>query len=244
MREPRHSSKHENLGKALSRFRIEHASFLASGNGNRAISPTESLLVLPRATVKIAELSTVCRATARGAWNTAVIEVPQAGPITMKRAVFLDRDGVINRAPAEGDYILRWDDFHFLPGVAEAISSLQGAGWTVIVVSNQRCVAKGLLTIAELEAIHQKMKEELAKAGARLDGIYYCPHEKEPPCDCRKPSPGMFLRAARAHQIDLSVSWMVGDSENDIEAGRRAGCRTVRILADALADRDSDDLAF
>src|ERR1700746_3271529 len=109
----------------------------------------------------------------------------------MKRAVFLDRDGVINRGAAEGDYILRWDDFRFLPGVAEAITSLRDAGWSVIVVTNQRCVSKGLLTIAELEAIHQKINEELAQTGAKVDGIYYCPHEKEATCDCRKPSPGM-----------------------------------------------------
>lgn len=162
----------------------------------------------------------------------------------MKPAVFLDRDGVINRGPDEGGYILRWADFRFLPGVAEAISSLNGAGWKVIVVSNQRCVGKGLLTIAELDAIHQRMNDELAKAGAKLDGIYYCPHEKEPPCDCRKPLPGMFLRAAREHEIDLSLSWMVGDSESDIEAGKSAGCRTIRINAEAPADGISDYFAF
>jgi D-glycero-D-manno-heptose 1,7-bisphosphate phosphatase len=163
------------------------------------------------------------------------------GGIIMKRAVFLDRDGVINRAAAEGDYVLRWEDFHFLPGVAEAISAMRHAGWTVIVVSNQRCVGKGLLTIAELEAIHQRMGVELARANAKLDGVYYCPHEKEPPCDCRKPSPGMFLRAAREHQIDLGSSWMVGDSESDIQAGRRAGCRTVRIAAEPSAEGESSD---
>lgn len=166
----------------------------------------------------------------------ATVRRPLRTCTNMKKAVFLDRDGVINRPAAEGDYILRWDDFHFLPGVAEAISSLRGAGWNVIVVSNQRCVGKGLLQIAELEAIHQKMAAELAKAGAPLDGVYYCPHEKEPPCDCRKPSPGMFFRAAREHQIELAASWMVGDSESDIEAGKRAGCRTVRIIYEPAAE--------
>ena len=162
----------------------------------------------------------------------------------MKRAVFVDRDGVINRGAAEGDYILRWDDFRFLPGVAEAITSLRAAGWRIIMVTNQRCVGKGLLTIAELEAIHQKMTEELATAGAKLDGIYYCPHEKESRCDCRKPSPGMLLRAANEHNINLSVSWMVGDSESDMESGKRAGCRTIRITAEAPADGNSDYFAF
>jgi len=159
----------------------------------------------------------------------------------MKRAVFLDRDGVINRKAAEGGYVTRWEDFHFFLGVAEAIKSLHRAGWSVIVISNQRCVAKGLLTIAELEAIHQKMLEELARSGAKLDGIYYCPHDEEPPCSCRKPSPGMLLTAAQEHQIDLTSSWLVGDSESDIEAGKRAGCRTVRIVTDLTAETEGAD---
>lgn len=159
----------------------------------------------------------------------------------MKRAVFIDRDGVINRKAEEGAYVTRWEDFHLLPGVAEAISLLDRAGWSVIVISNQRCVAKGLLTIAELEAIHQKMLEELARSGAKLHGIYYCPHDKEPPCSCRKPSPGMLLKAAQEHQIDLTSSWIVGDSDSDIEAGRRAGCGTVRIIADPPEESESAD---
>jgi histidinol-phosphate phosphatase family domain/HAD-superfamily hydrolase, subfamily IIIA len=159
----------------------------------------------------------------------------------MKRAVFLDRDGVINRKAAEGQYVTRWEDFHFLPGVAEAISLLDRAGWSVIVISNQQCVAKGLLTIAELETIHQKMLEELARSGANLDGIYYCPHDKESFCSCRKPSPGMLERAAQEHQIDLTSSWVVGDSESDIEAGKRAGCGTVRIVADLPGESDRAD---
>src|SRR5215470_16810871 len=101
----------------------------------------------------------------------------------MNRAVFLDRDGVINRKAPEGAYITCWEDFQFLPGVAEAIALLNKAAWSVIVVSNQRCVALGLLTKAELEEIHRRMSHELVRAGARLLDIYYCPHEKEPPCD-------------------------------------------------------------
>jgi len=159
----------------------------------------------------------------------------------MKRAVFIDRDGVINRKAEEGAYVTRWEDFHMLPGVAEAISLLDRAGWSVIVISNQRCVAKGLLTITELEAIHQKMLEELSRSGANLGGIYYCPHDKEPPCSCRKPSPGMLLTAAQEHQIDLTLSWIIGDSDSDIAAGRRAGCGTVRIIAELPAESESAD---
>ena len=159
----------------------------------------------------------------------------------MKRAVFLDRDGVINRKAVEEAYVTRWEDFHFLPGAAEAISLLVGAGWSVIVVTNQRCIAKGLLTVPELETIHRKMLDELVKAGADLEAIYYCPHEKQPPCTCRKPLPGMLFTAAHEHQIDLASSWMVGDSEKDVEAGKRAGCRTVLITSDSKAGSEFAD---
>jgi histidinol-phosphate phosphatase family protein len=132
----------------------------------------------------------------------------------------------------------------FLPGVVEAVSLLGGAGFRVIVVTNQRCVAKGLLTVPELNKIHQRMCGELAAAGAVIDGIYYCPHEEEPPCSCRKPAPGLLLTAARSHQIDLPASWMIGDSDRDVEAGRRAGCRTVRILnSDQVASSVADLIA-
>ena len=146
------------------------------------------------------------------------------------RAVFLDRDGVINRKHPEDGYVTCWEDLRFLPGVAESIALLNHANFRVIVVSNQRCVARGLVTPQTLDSIHQRMCDWLAAAGARIDAIYYCPHETQPPCSCRKPAPGMLLTAAREHQVDLAASWMIGDSEIDIEAGRNAGCRTVRLL--------------
>jgi D-glycero-D-manno-heptose 1,7-bisphosphate phosphatase len=148
----------------------------------------------------------------------------------MKKAVFLDRDGVINRKPPEGEYVTRWEDLELLPGVAEAITVLAKAGFLVIVVSNQRCVAKGLLTVRELDSIHQRMCDKLAGVGAVITDVYYCPHDAHPPCDCRKPAPGMLLAAVRNHEIDLAGSWMVGDSDTDVEAGKKAGCRTARIL--------------
>ena len=148
----------------------------------------------------------------------------------MRSAVFLDRDGVINRKAPEGQYITRWQDFEFLPKVGEAIQLINGAGLSVIVVSNQRCVAKGLITIEELEAIHRRMLDQLVAVSARIDAVYYCPHDDKPPCPCRKPAAGMLLQAALDHSIDLSRSWMVGDSDIDVEAGKKAGCRTARIL--------------
>jgi D-glycero-D-manno-heptose 1,7-bisphosphate phosphatase len=159
----------------------------------------------------------------------------------MKRAAFLDRDGVINRKAPEGQYVTRWEEMQFLPGVDSAIASLKRAGFRVIVVSNQRCVAKGLLSLRDLGLLHQRMLAELAAADAVIDEVYCCPHEKYPPCGCRKPEPGMLLSAARSHEIDLAASWMIGDSESDVEAGKNAGCKTARILdsgevANGIAD--------
>jgi D-glycero-D-manno-heptose 1,7-bisphosphate phosphatase len=159
----------------------------------------------------------------------------------MNKAAFLDRDGVINQRPA-GRYITRWEEIRFLPGVVDAIALLKRAGFRVIVVSNQRCVAKGLVTTATLEAMHWRMCESLASAGAKIDAVYYCPHEEYPPCGCRKPQPGMLLEAARANSIDLTESWMIGDSESDVEAGRRAGCKTVRLIAPGEAALGQADL--
>lgn len=148
----------------------------------------------------------------------------------MRKAAFLDRDGVINRKAPEDNYVTRWEDVQILPGVAEAIALLNRSGFLVIVVSNQRGVARKLITDSALEMIHERMRAELAHSGARIDAVYYCPHELQPPCGCRKPQPGMLLRAASIHGIDLRASWMIGDSDKDVVAGKNAGCRTVRLL--------------
>jgi D-glycero-D-manno-heptose 1,7-bisphosphate phosphatase len=160
----------------------------------------------------------------------------------MNKAAFLDRDGVINRKAPGNGYITRWEEIDLLPGVAEAISWLNRTGFRVIVVTNQRCVAKGLLTSHELEWIHHRMCEALASAGATVDAVYYCPHELEPPCCCRKPRPGLLLDAARKHSIALNESWMIGDSDADIEAGRNAGCRTARVLMNGQAANVNADV--
>lgn len=147
----------------------------------------------------------------------------------MIKAAFLDRDGVINRNAPEGDYILRWEDVELLPGAIEGIAKLRQSGFSIIVVTNQRCVAKGLIAIPELEKLHQRLTDTLAAAGAPIDGIYYCPHELGQSCECRKPSPGMLKEAAQSRGIDLAQSWMIGDSDIDVEAGKRAGCKTARL---------------
>lgn len=145
------------------------------------------------------------------------------------KAVFLDRDGVINRKAPEGDYIKKWDEFKFLSNVKEAIKKLNENGFLVIIITNQQGVAKGIITKRKLNEIHKKMLNELNKTGAKIKAIYYCPHNKNEECECRKPNPGLILMAAKKYKIILNKSWMVGDSESDIEAGMRAGCKTILI---------------
>ena|SRR5207249_3971551 len=162
----------------------------------------------------------------------------------MRRAAFLDRDGVINRKATGDGYVTRWEEMHLLPDIAESIALLNRAGFLVIVVSNQRCVAKGLITSSDLDSLHRRMCNELAAAGATIDGVFYCPHEKQPPCGCRKPAPGMLLTAARIHQIDLPASWMIGDADIDVAAGKNAGCKTARLLrSNEIANGKADVIA-
>ncbi len=136
----------------------------------------------------------------------------------MKQAAFLDRDGVINRKAPDGQYVTRWEEMEFCPGASEAVCLLNRAGFFVVIVTNQACVARGFMTAVEL------------------------PHGNEPPCSCRKPKPGMLLNAARIHNIDLARSWMIGDSTRDIQAGRAAGCNTIRVVDDAGSTDGSPDI--
>ncbi|HTQ58901.1 MAG TPA: HAD family hydrolase [Candidatus Solibacter sp.] len=159
----------------------------------------------------------------------------------MKKAVFLDRDGLINRKAPDGQYVTRWEDFHVLPGVIESIAELNRVGLLVVVVTNQRCIAKGLMTEMDLQELHRQMSKHFAERGATFNAIYYCPHDLEPPCLCRKPAPGMLLDAARSHGLNLAACWMIGDSDSDIQAGRNAGCRTIRVSAEQEARHESSN---
>ena len=154
-----------------------------------------------------------------------------------QKAVFLDRDGTINRYMG---FLRNIDDFELIPGVAKAIKMINASGYLAVVVTNQPVIARGEVTVAELESIHYKMETLLGNEGAYLDAIYYCPHhpnkgytgeipELKINCDCRKPKPGMLLKAAKELNIDLQASWMIGDQENDITAGKTAGCKTALI---------------
>ena len=145
------------------------------------------------------------------------------------RTVFLDRDGVLNEKMPEGRYVASLADFHLLPGVAEAIGRLNRAGVRVAVVSNQRGIALGLYTAADVNDLHSALQELLATRGAHVDGFYFCPHDKGQ-CNCRKPLPGLFERAvAEFPEITAATSVMIGDSLSDIEFGRRLGMLTVFI---------------
>ncbi len=159
----------------------------------------------------------------------------------MHRAVFLDRDGVINAAlynPLEGkpDTPYRLEDFRLLAGVAPAVRTINEMGFLAVVVSNQPGVAKGKCDYAFLETVNAELTARLARQKAHLDAIYYCLHHPDAvdeslrvDCDCRKPNPGLLLRAARELNIDLASSFMLGDSPRDIEAGLAAGCQTILV---------------
>ena len=151
----------------------------------------------------------------------------------MNKAVFLDRDGVINQKAPEHDYIKSWKEFCFLPGVQEAIRRIHQKGYLVIVVTNQRGIARGLMAENDLQEIHQKMCEELRKHGAHIDDIFYCPHDIKDNCTCRKPKAGMLISAQNKWDIDFTQSYIIGDSNSDIEAGQRVGCRGI-LMTDLM----------
>lgn len=157
-----------------------------------------------------------------------------------QKAIFLDRDGTINKYKG---FLRSVDDFELLPTASEAIRLINRSGYLAIVVTNQPVIARGEATFAQLNEIHNKMETLLGRDGAYLDAIYFCPHhpdkgyggeipELKIDCSCRKPKPGMLFRASKDFHIDLNWSWMIGDGENDVAAGKAAGCRTKRILTD------------
>jgi D-glycero-D-manno-heptose 1,7-bisphosphate phosphatase len=157
------------------------------------------------------------------------------------RAVFIDRDGVLNAVPGLGWSPRRPEELVLLPGVLEALGRLRDAGWRTVVVSNQPGIAKGQMTEADHRAIARRLEDELRGAGVPPAGCYYCLHHPDPEqvvdqrylarCDCRKPAPGLLRQAAAALDLDLSACWMIGDAWRDIEAGAAAGCRTLAVGA-------------
>jgi D-glycero-D-manno-heptose 1,7-bisphosphate phosphatase len=157
--------------------------------------------------------------------------------------VLLDRDGVLNRKMPEGRYVERWEDFHVLPGVAEALAKLNQAGLRVIVISNQRGIALGLYTAADVDAIHAAFQSLLHQHGAHVDAFFYCQHLVGQ-CNCRKPLPGLFEQAVKAFPaVTAATSLMVGDSPVDMEFGRRLGITTILIDGETEFRSPGVDLA-
>jgi histidinol-phosphate phosphatase family protein len=144
-----------------------------------------------------------------------------------QKCIFFDRDGIVNLSPGPG-YVECWEDFHLMPEFISAAQTAISQGYVVAIATNQRGVARGIMTQETLREMHDKLTVILAENSISLLGIYCCSHERDS-CDCRKPKPGLLLQAAAEHNLDLSASWIIGDSETDIEAGIAAGCRTVMV---------------
>lgn len=149
----------------------------------------------------------------------------------MNRAVFIDRDGTMAK---DAHYCSCPEDLELFPNTSKAIRLLNQNGFKAIVVTNQSGIARGYFTEDTLARIHQKMKDELAKEGAYVDAIGYCPHHPDDNCDCRKPKPKLVLQAAREHDIDLESSFVVGDLQMDIDLGKIVGCPTILISDQSL----------
>ena len=143
------------------------------------------------------------------------------------KLIILDRDGTINED--RDDYVKSADEWVPLPGALEAIARLNHAGWHVVVATNQSGLGRGLFDMAALNAMHTKLNRLLATHGGRVDAVFFCPHAPDDACECRKPQDGLLRRAAADLGVDLREAWMVGDILDDIEAGNRAGCRTVLV---------------
>ncbi len=148
----------------------------------------------------------------------------------MNKAVFLDRDGVVNKRAQLGKYVLSQSDFHLLPGVLEALKYAKSKGYLTVLITNQSCVGRGLISEKDLAALHKHLQKLLTEKGVCfLDAVYFCPHLPTEGCACRKPKPGMLLKASKELGIDLAQSIFVGDFETDLLAGKAANCPTYII---------------
>ncbi|MBI3316198.1 MAG: HAD-IIIA family hydrolase [Candidatus Omnitrophica bacterium] len=158
------------------------------------------------------------------------------------KIIFLDRDGVINEFPGMGNYVVSLGDFRMIPGSAKAVGLLCRAGFEVHVITNQGCVSRGLLSREGLDKIHQRMRAEIEKEGGDLAGIFYCPHQTSDVCDCKKPRTTLFLKAVAERRVDFSNVYFIGDSEEDILAGKNLGCKTVLVLSGRIPETQTGKL--
>jgi D-glycero-D-manno-heptose 1,7-bisphosphate phosphatase len=157
------------------------------------------------------------------------------------QAIFLDRDGTINRERA--DYVKSWQEYEWLPGALDALCELARLGVPILVVSNQSAVGRGILDVGALDAIHAQVRAEAAAAGGRLDEFFVCPHTPAAQCACRKPQPGLLLEAARRYGLDLSRCVFVGDAITDMQAAQAAGCGWLLLRTGRQGEKLFDLLA-
>ena len=166
------------------------------------------------------------------------------------KVIFLDRDGVINEYPGDFKYVTDWKEFRFLPGVKEAINRLNNAGYRIFIISNQAGVKKGILTQRSLDDITERMVNDLKKAGALIDGVYYCTHREEDNCSCRKPKTGLIEFALNNIKIkkpsfkEPDDYFFIGDSMRDIQSGQTAGCKTILIFSGKEKPENKNNWTF
>ncbi len=147
------------------------------------------------------------------------------------QTIFLDRDGVINRNRPRGDYVKSWEEFQFLPGARGAIARLTKAGFRLLVVTNQACVGKGIVSWATVQEIHARMMQEVARAGGHIEAVLCCPHLADAGCDCRKPAPGLLRRAHEEYRVDLRQAILVGDSVKDVQTAAAVEMPAIMVLS-------------
>lgn len=150
----------------------------------------------------------------------------------MQKVIFVDRDGVINKNPPKSDYVKSWKEFKFLPGAIEGLKLLSDNNYQIIVVTNQAGIARKMMGEADLTKIHKNMQDELKEHGVKLKAIYYCPHHWNDGCNCRKPKPGMFLKAVEDYNFNITKAIFIGDKSSDKEVAQVTGCKFIQMLPD------------
>ena len=159
------------------------------------------------------------------------------------RFVFLDRDGVLNRFPGKGKYVTRPSQFKLFPQALDAVEALTKGGYELAVISNQGCVSRGLLKRKTLDDMTRQMLQKIRLAGGRIQKVYYCLHQTSDGCNCKKPKTLLLKKALKGHRPDLSKIFFIGDSEEDILAGKNFGCRTILVLSGRLKKGDIPGLS-
>ena len=158
------------------------------------------------------------------------------------RAIFLDRDGVIN---VDKQYVSQIENFEFTEGIFDLLRTLQEMGYLLIVITNQSGIGRGYYTLEDFQKLTEWKLDQLKQRGITIHKVYYCPHAPESHCDCRKPSPKMLLDAQKQFNIDMKRSWMVGDKKSDIEAGKKAGVgKTVLVNYQSVPDKHGADFSI